>query len=70
MALLSNILRYFSAGVNVEILKRVLQVMNPDGSTGIFEIETPKADAVAESAGDGFALCFRIASDAACYCGD
>ena len=26
------------------------------GSIGIFEIETPKADAVAEAAGDGFAL--------------
>lgn len=70
VALLCNILHHFPAQENVAILKRVRQAMNPGGSIGIFEIETPKADAAAEAAGDGFALFFRITSDAACYRGD
>lgn len=70
VVLLCNILHHFPAQENVAILRRVRQAMNPGGSIGIFEIETPKADAKAEAAGDGFALFFRITSDAACYRGD
>ncbi|MDB4991398.1 MAG: O-methyltransferase family 2 [Myxococcaceae bacterium] len=67
--LLCNILHHFSTSENRQTLARARRGLKPGGSVGIFEIETPAADAPPDAAGDGLALYFRISSTSACFRG-
>ncbi len=44
--------------------------MTKGATAAVFEIETPRADAAPDAAGDAFALYFRITSTSTCFRAD
>jgi len=68
VALLANIVHHFSPAQAQDVLARVREAVEPNGTVAIWERERPSAQR-APTEGDGIALFFRLTSTAGAYSG-